>query len=274
MDVALFSDCIKTHVCLTSNLHAKIEFSGVFAWRVREVSTGGHKADALAKCTYESNISAFGSLFHAVCFNGPYKNLSSRLVEDALQLIYRCRAKEDQPTMADVVTEMETWDLTTSRAQSPLPSMPADDDRAISPVSTAPSSSEPLLSQKVDGTGSHAKIAAPMTAIPTAQGSTSLKAAQITGTPPSSSAKALPPQWLTNVLQAMRAKYPKDRFELTTEASTGTARGYNVGNPKWRLECLDCPGELYFLNPGNYEDHLKNRYHRRRVAERLDGNST
>ncbi|KIL61764.1 hypothetical protein M378DRAFT_166564 [Amanita muscaria Koide BX008] len=65
---------------------------------------------------------------------------------------------------------METWDLTTSRAQSPLPSMPADDDRAISPVSTAPSSSEPLLSQKDDGTGSHAKIAAPVTAIPTAQG--------------------------------------------------------------------------------------------------------
>ncbi|KAM6491559.1 hypothetical protein JOM56_012951 [Amanita muscaria] len=242
-DVALFSGCIKsTRVRLTSDLRAKIEFSGIFAWRVREVSTGGHKTNDLATYTYESNISAFGSLFSVVCFSGRYKNLSNRLVEDAMQLIHRCCAKEDQPTMEDVVKEMETWDLTASRAQSPLPSMPADDDRAISPVSTAPSSSEPLLSQKVDGTGSHAKIAAPVTAIPTAQGSPSLKAAHPTGTPPSSPTK--PPQWLTNTLQAMRAKYPNDRFELTTKKSTSTAPSKNVGNPRWRLKCLDCPRKV------------------------------
>ncbi|KAM6501110.1 SNF5 / SMARCB1 / INI1 domain containing protein [Amanita muscaria] len=47
----------------------------------------------------------------------------------------------------------------TSRAQTPLPSIPADDDRAISPVSTASSSSEPPLSQKVKVNGtSHANI--------------------------------------------------------------------------------------------------------------------
>ncbi|KIL56080.1 hypothetical protein M378DRAFT_89902 [Amanita muscaria Koide BX008] len=72
----------------------------------------------------------------------------------------------------------------------------------------------------------------------------------------------------------MRAKYPNDRFELTTKKSTSTAPGKNVGNPRWRLKCLDCPRKLYMLGPSNYEVHLKTRRHRQRVAERLDGNST
>ncbi|KIL61748.1 hypothetical protein M378DRAFT_82151 [Amanita muscaria Koide BX008] len=72
----------------------------------------------------------------------------------------------------------------------------------------------------------------------------------------------------------MRVKYPKDRFELTRKKSTRTAPGTNVGNPEWRLRCLDCPDKLYMLGPSNYEVHLKNRYHRQRVAKRLDGNST
>lgn len=157
-----------------------------------------------------------------------------------------------------------------SRPQSPLPSIPLDDDRAISPVSTASSSSEPPLSQKVKVNGSsHAKTsAAPATPIPLAQGSPSLKEAQPAGTPPSSPAKTWPPHWLTNALQAMRAKYPKDRFELTTK------KGTTSGNPEWRVKCLDCPGKLYTPGPGetlsNYEVHLKNRQHRQRVSERLN----
>jgi hypothetical protein len=49
-----------------------------------------------------------------VCFEGHNENLSNRLVEDGMQLIERCGAgdPESQPTMEDVVKEMETLDLT------------------------------------------------------------------------------------------------------------------------------------------------------------------
>ena len=50
-----------------------------------------------------------------MCFQGRNENLSNRLVEDARQLIERCRVKDPErpePTMKDVVKEMETWDLT------------------------------------------------------------------------------------------------------------------------------------------------------------------
>ncbi|KIL59135.1 hypothetical protein M378DRAFT_15007, partial [Amanita muscaria Koide BX008] len=62
-------------------------------------------------CPYESNISAFASLFQEVCFGGHNENLPNLLVEPAMQLIKRCHAK-DRPTMKDVVKEMETWNLT------------------------------------------------------------------------------------------------------------------------------------------------------------------
>ncbi|PFH53423.1 hypothetical protein AMATHDRAFT_1089 [Amanita thiersii Skay4041] len=166
----------------------------------------------------------------------------------------------------------------TSRRQSPLPSVaPVEDDRAISPVSTASSTSEPPLSQKVKTNGtSHTKTSTPVLSAATApvtpsvQDSPSLKT--LTGTPPSSPSKAWPPQWLTGALQAMRAKYPKDRFELTTRKGAASA------TPEWRVKCLDCPGKLYTPGPGetlsNYEVHLKNRQHRQRVNERLNNGTT
>ena len=150
-----------------------------------------------------------------------------------------------------------------SRAQSPLPSIPPEDDRAISPVSTASSTSEPPLSQKVRINGnSHTKpstptLAASATPIPLTQDSPSSRTvSQPAGTPPSSPVKARvgnclrlvpckflpmslkPPQWLITALDSMRAKYPKDRFELTTK------KGTTSGNPEWRVKCLDCPGKV------------------------------
>ncbi|KIL59143.1 hypothetical protein M378DRAFT_275298 [Amanita muscaria Koide BX008] len=124
MSVALDSDFIdKKYFFLNSNLRAKFEFIGLFAWWVREALIYGHEEyRILAGCTYESNTSAFARLFHSVCFEGCNANLSNRLVKDAsnrlindaMQLIERCRAKDSKsrPTMEDVVQEMETWGLT------------------------------------------------------------------------------------------------------------------------------------------------------------------
>ena len=87
-------------------------------------------------------------------------------------------------------------------------------------------------------------------------------------------------------MQAMRAKYPTDRFEVTLRKINPTS------TPEWRIKCQDCPGkvsfffelkeigfflkklkQLYTPGPGetlsNYEVHLKNRMHRYRVNERL-----
>ncbi|KIL61761.1 hypothetical protein M378DRAFT_166556, partial [Amanita muscaria Koide BX008] len=114
MDVALDSVRIKSrYFFLNSNLRAKFEFTGLFAWWVREALIYGHESARLTDYTYESNISAFASLFSEVRFHGPKENLPDRLVEDAKQLIERCRAEypASQPTMEDVVKEMETWDL-------------------------------------------------------------------------------------------------------------------------------------------------------------------
>ncbi|KIL56076.1 hypothetical protein M378DRAFT_166538, partial [Amanita muscaria Koide BX008] len=132
LDVALWSACIQSvgdlsHFqrvllqpfiyqelfFLDSNFRVKFEFTGLFTWWQREASIYGHEYDYLTDYTYESNISAFGHLFHEVCFKGRGENLSNRLVDDALQLINRCRAKDpkSRPTMKDVVTEMETWNL-------------------------------------------------------------------------------------------------------------------------------------------------------------------
>ncbi|KAM6499339.1 hypothetical protein JOM56_004847 [Amanita muscaria] len=116
MDVALLSDRIQSeYFFLNSNLRAKFEFIGLFTWWVREASIYGHESSRiLAVCTYESNTSAFGLLFHEVCFGGRNETPSNPLAQDARQLIERCRANdpESQPIMEDIVKEMETWNLT------------------------------------------------------------------------------------------------------------------------------------------------------------------
>ncbi|KIL60421.1 hypothetical protein M378DRAFT_920865 [Amanita muscaria Koide BX008] len=117
MDVALYSGDMKSRkiLFLDSNLCAKFIFRGLFAWWPMEASIYGHESNRLlTECTYEANISAFAYLFDEVCFRGHNENTPNHLVEDASQLIERCRAMDlkSQPTMEDVVKEMETWNLT------------------------------------------------------------------------------------------------------------------------------------------------------------------
>ncbi|KAL4256396.1 hypothetical protein AB1N83_013899 [Pleurotus pulmonarius] len=78
------------------------------------------------------------------------------------------------------------------------------------------------------------------------------------------------PQWLSMAAQAMQAKYTNDRFEITRKVTASTAGD-------WWIKCLDCPGKLYTPGPGetlsNYGIHLRNRQHRQRVNERVNGHS-
>ncbi|KIL60412.1 hypothetical protein M378DRAFT_920208 [Amanita muscaria Koide BX008] len=118
MDIILYSPDIKIalqYLFLDSDLHAKIMFEGVFAWWSMEALIYDYEdKDLLTKCTYEASISTFANLFDKVCFDGHNENTPKRLVDDARQLIKRCRAEHPkrQPAMEDVVKEMETWNLT------------------------------------------------------------------------------------------------------------------------------------------------------------------
>ncbi|KAF7373424.1 hypothetical protein MSAN_00552000 [Mycena sanguinolenta] len=71
-----------------------------------------------------------------------------------------------------------------------------------------------------------------------------------------------PPTWLSDAMQDLQTRYKDDRFELVLKAERG-----------WRVKCLDCPGKLYVTGPdetlNNYQVHLKNRLHRRRVNDRV-----
>ncbi|KIL57329.1 hypothetical protein M378DRAFT_395786 [Amanita muscaria Koide BX008] len=119
MGVVLHSRVLKIeYFTLDSDFHAKILFTGYFAWWVREAVYDDELSLLVANCTYPSNISAFAELFHEVCFGdeNTLKQylLPSRVKEDSRQLIERCRALDwkSRPTMKDVVKEMETWKLT------------------------------------------------------------------------------------------------------------------------------------------------------------------
>ncbi|KAJ7764511.1 SNF5-domain-containing protein [Mycena maculata] len=80
-----------------------------------------------------------------------------------------------------------------------------------------------------------------------------------------------PPQWLSNAMQAMQAKWKNDKFEVILRKVN------SASTPEWRIKCLDCPGKLYQPGPdetlSNYEVHLRNRLHRQRVNDRM-GNSS
>ncbi|KAF8180083.1 hypothetical protein BJ912DRAFT_635214 [Pholiota molesta] len=150
-----------------------------------------------------------------------------------------------------------------------------DDDRGVSPISTASSASEAPLAQRVKLNGAnHAKSTptpapAPVTpakvqaADPLTSPSTQAAAA------PPSPTKTWPPNWLSNAMQAMQVKYPNDKFEVILRKVNASS------TPEWRIKCLDCPGKLYTPGPGetlsNYDVHLKNRQHRQRVNDRLSG---
>jgi SWI/SNF-related matrix-associated actin-dependent regulator of chromatin subfamily B protein 1 len=170
------------------------------------------------------------------------------------------------------------------KSPSPNVNVKEDDDRAISPVSTASSASEPPLAQKVKMNGNHGPkrpttptptpAAAPV--VPVTPKQSDVPTSNAVGPPSSgpaataqtsSPSRAWLPQWLSGAMQAMRAKYPTDRFEVTLRKVNASS------TPEWRIKCQDCPGKLYTPGPGetlsNYEVHLKNRTHRQRVNERL-----
>ncbi|EEB97402.1 hypothetical protein MPER_03286 [Moniliophthora perniciosa FA553] len=62
-------------------------------------------------------------------------------------------------------------------------------------------------------------------------------------------------------------KHPEDKFEVVWKKANANAEA------GWRIKCIDCPGKLYKIGPGetlsNFDIHLKNRQHRQRVNERL-----
>ncbi|KAF5384284.1 hypothetical protein D9615_003252 [Tricholomella constricta] len=182
-------------------------------------------------------------------------------------------------------------DVDVSARQSPIPTIaPSEDDRAISPVSTASSASEPPLAQriKLNGSNSYSRRAStpPAPGTPAAAPTSTAKGdgSPIKNTPASKDTKmadaatvsptsparplAVPPQWLSSAKAAMMARYPNDKFEIILRKVSATS------SPEWRIKCLDCPGKLYTPGPGetlaNYEVHLKNRQHRQRVNDRIN----
>ncbi|KAK3375188.1 SNF5-like protein [Podospora didyma] len=95
------------------------------------------------------------------------------------------------------------------------------------------------------------------------------------------------PEWLNACLQQLQKKYPSDMFEAImrhiaintkTETPVQVARGAEVPPDVqfWylpRIKCLDCPGKSYTIGPektvNNFEVHLKNKDHRKKVDERI-----
>ncbi|CAK7267296.1 SWI/SNF chromatin-remodeling complex subunit [Sporothrix epigloea] len=96
-----------------------------------------------------------------------------------------------------------------------------------------------------------------------------------------------PPQWLLDALQRLRDRsYPHDSFDGVMRYSVFNKDEQLVPAPHanepmenyrfWylpRIRCHDCPGKLYTPGPettvGNFEVHLKNRFHREKVELRL-----
>ncbi|KIK71297.1 hypothetical protein GYMLUDRAFT_235637 [Collybiopsis luxurians FD-317 M1] len=72
--------------------------------------------------------------------------------------------------------------------------------------------------------------------------------------------------WLMSALNDMRLKYPDDEFHPQRDPHN---------NISWRIRYNDCPGKLYRPSSGqtpslsNFEIHLKNRMHRKRVDDRV-----
>ncbi|KAJ3937206.1 MAG: hypothetical protein NXY57DRAFT_736111 [Lentinula lateritia] len=154
-------------------------------------------------------------------------------------------------------------------------------DRAMSPISSSSSASEPPLSQRVkltNGvTASPRKSPSPSRTSKPADieesrkdsakidSSTSSPPRTTAQSPPTSPAKSWPPSWLTTTMHSTQTKYPNDKFDVVW-------RKVGEGS-EWRIKCVDCPGKLYKPGPGetlsNFEVHLKNRQHRQRVDDRV-----
>ncbi|KAK7683781.1 hypothetical protein QCA50_013157 [Cerrena zonata] len=85
--------------------------------------------------------------------------------------------------------------------------------------------------------------------------------------PRSSNIAPAVPGWLRLAMQEMSEKNPYFLFDIIPRVSPITQ------THEWRLRCLDCPGKLYKVGPGetldNFHIHSRNRNHRKRVNTRL-----
>ncbi|GAA5857171.1 hypothetical protein JCM8547_009352 [Rhodosporidiobolus lusitaniae] len=95
--------------------------------------------------------------------------------------------------------------------------------------------------------------------------------APATGASAASAASSSVPQplpWMVAAAAELRAKQVDDRFEIIPRP-----RPADAAVQEWRIRCLDCPGKLYNLGPGETLDgflvHFKNRVHRGNVEARL-----
>ncbi|KIJ63657.1 hypothetical protein HYDPIDRAFT_29449 [Hydnomerulius pinastri MD-312] len=163
----------------------------------------------------------------------------------------------------------EVWVEVPSRLPNSSAKLPSEDDRAVSPVSTASSGSEAPLAQqflKTNGT-----TPAPPPDSPRPRGD-AMSPSESGAAAPHSNGSYTTPSWLSAAIHALQAKYPDDRFEAILRKPSPKAV------PEWRIKCLDCPGKLYNSGPGdslsNYEVHLKNRQHRMRVNGRVNSSSS
>nr|GAT44898.1 predicted protein [Mycena chlorophos] len=88
---------------------------------------------------------------------------------------------------------------------------------------------------------------------------------------PQLSPPAQPPEWLKNCVQDLQNEWKSVKFEVVCRPNAPE----NATAWEWRIKCLDCPGKLYVTGPGqtleHYKLHLKNRLHRQRVTERMNG---
>ncbi|KAL8276149.1 hypothetical protein RQP46_011443 [Phenoliferia psychrophenolica] len=90
--------------------------------------------------------------------------------------------------------------------------------------------------------------------------------------PPAPVARAAPDPlpWMAHAAADLRSKQADDRFEIIPRG-----RPADPALQEWRIRCLDCPGKLYNLGPGetldNFSVHFKNRQHRANVEVRTSG---
>ncbi|KAJ7794315.1 hypothetical protein B0H14DRAFT_2923586 [Mycena olivaceomarginata] len=185
------------------------------------------------------------------------------------------RKKGRPPSSANAApTRADTSEPPTPRDSGEGPSRQSP-IRDVSPISTASTASEMPLAQRIKI--NHTPSTPPPSARSPVVASTSVP-------PPSAPTPPSPPLLVCHLLVRRLHHRPRlhtppapavplhlspprceDKFEVLPKA---TAVGW-----EWRLKCLDCPGKLYITGGGetlnNYELHLKNRLHRRRVNDRI-----
>ncbi|GAA5864456.1 hypothetical protein JCM3774_005133 [Rhodotorula dairenensis] len=77
-----------------------------------------------------------------------------------------------------------------------------------------------------------------------------------------------PEPWMLAAAADLRARHVDERFEFAPRPRPDPSRPQ-----EWRVRCLDCPGKVYNLGPGQtldgYTVHFKNRVHRINVETRM-----